>query len=87
MSETKENLYDIVQNRMIPEVEAYLEDLMKLLEDNSATEDDMNAIKEMESFLVELENIILAINENKINEEQAQEVYGKILELLEESAQ
>lgn len=87
MSETKENLYDVVQNRMIPEVEAYLEDLMKLLEDNSATEDDMNAIKEMESFLVELENIILAINENKINEEQAQEVYGKILELLEESAQ
>lgn len=87
MSETKENLYDVVQNRMIPEVEAYLEDLMKLLEDNSATEDDMNAIKEMESFLVELENIILTINENKINEEQAQEVYGKILELLEESAQ
>ncbi len=87
MSETKENLYDVVQNRMIPEVEGYLEDLMKLLEDNSATEDDMNAIKEMESFLVELENIILAINENKINEEQAQEVYGKILELLEESAQ
>lgn len=86
MSEIKENLHHVVEHTMIPEVEAYLEDLLKLLEDNSATEDDMNAIKEMESFLVELENIVLAINENKINDEQAQEVYDRILELLEESA-
>lgn len=87
MSEIKENLQDVVQNTMIPEVEAYLEDLMKLLEQNSATEDDMNAIKEMESFLVELENILLAINENKMNDEQAHEVYERIMELLEESVE
>ncbi len=87
MSEIKENLQDVVQNTMIPEVEAYLEDLMKLLEQNSATEDDMNAIKEMESFLVELENILLAISENKMNDEQAHEVYEKIMELLEESVE
>lgn len=87
MTETKENLQDVVKNTMIPEVEAYLEDLMLLLEQNKATEDDMDAIKEMESFLVELENILLAINENKMNDEQAEEVYEKILDLLKESAE
>jgi len=87
MTETKENLQDVVKNTMIPEVEAYLEDLMLLLEQNKATEDDMNAIKEMESFLVELENILLAIDENKMNDEQAEEVYEKILDLLKESAE
>jgi hypothetical protein len=87
MTEVKENLHDVVKNTMIPEVEAYLEDLMLLLEQNKATDDDMDAIKEMESFLVELENIILAIDENKMNDEQAEEVYEKILDLLKESAE
>jgi len=85
MSETKDNLNDVVKNTMIPEVEAYLEDLMLLLENNTATDDDMDAIKEMESFLVELENIVLAIKEDKMNDIQAEEVYAKILDLLKES--
>ncbi len=50
MSIIKEDLQDVVENTMIPEVEEYLEDLMKLLEDESASEDDIEAIKEMESF-------------------------------------
>ncbi|MDX9795623.1 MAG: hypothetical protein RBT24_02225 [Arcobacteraceae bacterium] len=87
MSEIKENLQDVVQNTMIPEVEAYLEDLMQLLEQQKATEDDMDAIKEMESFLVELQNILLAIDEDKMNEEQATEVYEKIMDLLKESSE
>jgi hypothetical protein len=87
MSEIKENLQDVVQNTMIPEVEAYLEDLMQLLEQQKATEDDMDAIKEMESFLVELQNILLAIDEDKMNDEQATEVYGKIMDLLKESSE
>ncbi len=87
MSEIKENLQDVVQNTMIPEVEAYLEDLMQLLEQQKATEDDLDAIKEMESFLVELQNILLAIDEDKMNEEQATEVYEKIMDLLKESSE
>jgi hypothetical protein len=86
MSTIKDDLQDVVQNTMIPEVEAYLEDLMLLLEQNKATEDDMDAIKEMESFLVELENILLAIKENQMNDIQAAEVYDKIMDLLKESA-
>ena len=46
----KNKLKDLVENVMIPEVEEYLEDLHKLLETNSQTEDDLLAIKEMESF-------------------------------------
>lgn len=87
MSEIKENLKTIVEETMIPEVEEYLNDLHKLLEEKSATEDNMNEIKEMESFLVELQNIIQAINEDKISDEQAEEVYENILNLIEESKQ
>lgn len=85
MSQVKNDLKDVVETTMIPEVEEYLNDLHKLLEDKTANEDDMEAIKEMESFLVELQNILLAIEEEKISDEQAGEVYQNILNLLEES--
>lgn len=85
MSKIKEELKEVVEVTMIPEVEAYLEDLLQLLENNEATDDDMDAIKEMESFLVELQNIVEAINTNQIDDEQASEVYEKIMQLLDES--
>jgi predicted RNA-binding protein associated with RNAse of E/G family len=85
MENIKEELKDIVGSTMIPEVESYIEDLHQLLEEGKATDDDMSAIKEMESFLVELENIIFAIDEEKITDDQAHEVYEKIQKLIEES--
>jgi hypothetical protein len=36
---------------------------------------------------VELQNILLAIDEDKMNDEQATEVYEKIMDLLKESSE
>ncbi len=85
MSEVKQNLKDVIEVTMIPEVEDYLNDLHTLLEENKATDDDMDAIREMESFLVELQNIILVIEEDKLDDEQASDVYQNILNMIEES--
>ncbi len=85
MPNIKEELKEIVEVTMIPEVEAYLEDLLLLIEKNEASDDDMDAIKEMESFLVELQNIVEAINTNQMNELEAAQVYEKIMDLLDES--
>lgn len=87
MSEVKQNLKDIVEVTMIPEVEDYLDDLHKLLKEEKASEDDMDAIRDMESFLVELQNILLVIEEDKLDDEKASEVYHNILNMIEESKQ
>ncbi|MEA3353454.1 MAG: hypothetical protein U9Q33_06545 [Campylobacterota bacterium] len=84
MSEIQQQLKDIVQSKMIPECELYLGDLLKLLEDKTATDEDKEAIKEMEDFLVELQNIVEAIDQNEMNDEDAKMIFGKILQLLEE---
>lgn len=85
MTQIKKDLLDVVENTMIPEVEAYIDDLHKIIEKKEQTEDTMNEVREMESFLVELQNIIFAVNEDKIDDEQASEVYEKIQELIAES--
>ncbi len=87
MSKIKQDLRNIVVGTVIPEVEVYLDDLHTLLEENKATDDDMDAIREMESFLVELQNIVLAVDENKVSDEEASEVYGNIMGMIEEHKQ
>ncbi len=84
MTEIKEKLKDVVENVMIPEVEDYLEDLYKLLETKSQTEDDKEAIDEMESFLVELQNVLAVIEENKTEDSEYQRIYDYIMKNLDE---
>lgn len=85
MSNIKEMLKDLVENTVIPEVEDYLEDLHELLESNTQTEDDMEAIKEMESFLVELQNVLAVIEEDKTDHSEYQRIYDYIMANIEES--
>jgi len=83
MSEIKDKLKDLITDGMIPEVEAYLEELHELLEQNKQTKDDILAIKEMESFLVELQNVLAVIEEDKTEDSEYQRIYNYITENLE----
>jgi len=83
MSEIKDKLKDIITEAMIPEVEAYLDDLHKLLEQNKQTEDDVLAIEEMESLLVELQNVLEVIKEDKTEDSEYERIYNYIIENLE----
>lgn len=84
MSEIKNKLKDLVENGMIPEVEHYVEDLHKLLEKGVETQDDLDAIKEMESFLVELQNILAVIEEDSMPQEEYERIYEQITSNLEQ---
>lgn len=83
MSQIKDKLKDIVTTVMIPEVEAYLEDLHKLLEENKQSEDDTLAMTEMESLLVELQNVLAVIEEDKTEDSEYERIYHYIMENLE----
>ncbi len=83
MENIKEKLKDIIQNQMIPESCDYLEELHQLLKENKATKEDIETIKDMESFLVELQNILEAIETNMLDEIQAEEIYNKIIDMIE----
>lgn len=84
MENLKQELTNLIVETMIPESEAFLEELHELIENKTATEDDMEAIKDLESFLVELQNILSAIEENKISDDEVKEIYEKITTMLEE---
>ena len=84
MSEIKNQLKQVITETVIPESEEYLEELHKSYENKTISDEDKEIIRDMESFLVELQNILLLLEENKITDEEAKEVYEKIMHMINE---
>ena len=71
-------LKDIIEKIMIPESKAFLNELDEIIKNNSSSEDDLEAKKDMEYFLEELQTILKIINNNQLNDKEAEEIYEKI---------
>jgi len=84
MSEIKNELKQVIVETMIPETEDYLKELHTAYEEATISDEDKETIRDMESFLVELQNIVLLVDENKITDEEAEDVYEKITSMLNE---
>jgi len=84
MSDIKNELKKVLTETMIPESEDYLNELHEGYENTNITDEDKESIRDMESFLVELQNILQMIEEDKITDQEAEEVYEKIIAMLNE---
>ena len=84
MINIKLELKNVVEQTMIPESKAFLDELNELTSSNNACNDDIEAKKDMESFLQELNTILNAIEKDEITDEQAADIYEKIIIMLQE---
>ena len=84
MDNIKEELKKVIEEVMLPETQDYLEELNTLINDNSASEDEILAKKDVVIFIDELNTIMEAIKENTILQEDAQLAYDKIMLILNE---
>jgi hypothetical protein len=80
----KDELKKVIIDVMLPESEEYLEELNLLIKNDTTNQDDIEAKKDIESFIEELKTILELIKENKLSNEDAKSVYEKIVTMLEE---
>lgn len=85
MQDIQTQLKNMIVELMIPETKDFIEELETLVKNDTATQDDKEAIEEMNSFLEELESIVSAVDEKLINDDEAQEILSKIEAMIEES--
>lgn len=85
MQDIQTQLKNMIVELMIPETKDFIEELEVLVKNDTATQDDKEAIEEMNSFLEELESIVKAVDENLISDDEAQEILSKIEAMREES--
>ena len=67
MINIKLELKNVVEQTMIPESKAFLDELNELISSINACNDDIEAKKDMESFLQELNTILNAIEKDEVN--------------------
>ena len=69
---------------MLPESEDYSKELANLIVRNDASQDDIDAKEDIDSFIEELKNILEIVKENKLSDEEAEGIYEKIITMLNE---
>lgn len=80
MSDFKYKLKELVECEIIPQIEDYLENLQE-----NTINKELESIKELESFLVELYNILEVIKQNRATDFEYEKTYHKLIKQIEES--
>ena len=84
MENIKEDLKKVILEVILPETEAYKEEIDIAIKNNTLDQDEIDAKKDIESFIEELNSILEAIEENKLSPEDAESVYEKIVAMINE---
>ena len=84
MENIKEDLKKIILDVMLPKTEAYKEEINNAIKNNTLDQDEIDAKKDIESFIEELNNILEAIEENKLSPEDTKSIYEKIVTMINE---
>ncbi len=84
MEDIKVELESIIFEVMLPESQAFLLELNDEIDNGNDAEEIIEAKKDVESFLEELNQILKLIEEDKISDEDAQVMYDKIRVMLDE---
>jgi len=84
MENKKEELKKVIEDVMLPESEDYSKELANLIAKNEASQDDIDAKEDIDSFIDELKSILEIIEDDKLSDEEAEGIYEKIVIMLNE---
>ena len=84
MKNIKVELESIIFNVMLPELEAFLDELSEEIKKGNEEEEIIEAKKDIVSFIEELNQILKLIEEKKLSNKDAKNTYKKIRNMLDE---
>lgn len=84
MENIKKELKKVIEDVMLPESEDYSKELDSLITKENANQDDIDAKEDIDSFINELKNILEIIEEDKLSNQEAINIYEKIITMLNE---
>jgi CRISPR/Cas system CSM-associated protein Csm2 small subunit len=84
MEEIKKELESIIFNVMLPESQAFLNELNEEINKGNEEKEIIEAKKDVESFLEELNQILKLIEEKKLSNNDARDMYKKIRNMIDE---
>ncbi|BAK73297.1 hypothetical protein AVENP_0621 [Arcobacter venerupis] len=84
MKNIKVELESIIFNVMLPESQAFLDELNEEIEKGNEEEEIIEAKKDIASFIEELNQVLKLIEEKRLSNKDAKDIYKKIRNMLDE---
>lgn len=84
MKNIKVELESIIFNVMVPESQAFLDELNEEIKKGNEKEEITEAKKDITSFIEELNHVLKLIDEKKLSNKDAKDIYKKIRNMLDE---
>ncbi|WP_419773732.1 hypothetical protein [Halarcobacter sp.] len=84
MKNIEVELESIIFNVMLPESKAFLDELNEEIQNGNDKEEIVEAKKDVEFFIEELNQVLKLIEEKKLSNKDAKDMYKKIRDMLDE---
>ena len=84
MSIQKE-LEDLIKNDVLIEIEDYIDELFEIIAAKKEDESTKEELKEMQEMKKDFEELLNDLEAGEIDDEEAQEIYDEIVDMLEGS--
>ncbi len=78
-----EKLIDLIQNQMMPELEAYMDDLFELIASKKGTQETETELEETRSLYRDFQEILEDAQSGDMDEEECAELISEILDMEE----
>lgn len=84
VTQVQQNLKEIIENSVLPDIEEYLDELFEIVAVKKDTQDDRNTILQMQEMKQDFEGILREIEANEIDDEECIEILEELQEMFEE---
>lgn len=83
MTPVQKELLDLLQSDVIPDIEEYMDELFETINAKKDTQDDRNALKEMQEMHAEFNEMIEEIKADEMDDEECIEILNEIKAMIE----
>lgn len=79
----KEKLLDIINNKILLDLEDDIDDIFEIIASKKDTEEDRNEVKILQELKKDFAEIVEDINQDDMEEDEYEELYGWCLETIQ----
>lgn len=83
MTEIQQELHDMITQNILPDIEEYMNELFETIAAKKETEEDKNALREIQELHEEFKSMLEEIENDEIDDDECTEIFEEIKLMVE----
>ncbi len=83
MTQTQQSLHDMITQNVLPDIEDYIDELFEIIAAKKETEEDKQALTEMQELKSEFISMLEEIESDDLDDEECIEIFEEIQKMVQ----